>query len=61
MAGPAFIQNSVGAVLGPDDSWLLIRGIKTLALRMEEIERNTNHVAQFLVNHKEVHKYIIQA
>jgi cystathionine gamma-lyase / homocysteine desulfhydrase len=51
-----FIQNSVGAVLGPDDSWLLIRGIKTLALRMEEIEQNTNRVAQFLVNHKEVHK-----
>ncbi len=51
-----FIQNSVGAVLGPDDSWLLIRGIKTLALRMEEIERNTNRVAQFLVNHKAVHK-----
>jgi cystathionine gamma-lyase / homocysteine desulfhydrase len=51
-----FIQNSVGAVLGPDDSWLLIRGIKTLALRMEEIEQNTNRVAQFLENHKAVHK-----
>src|SRR5699024_7763034 len=30
-----FIQNSTGAILGPQDSWLLIRGMKTLALRME--------------------------
>ncbi|NCU16842.1 bifunctional cystathionine gamma-lyase/homocysteine desulfhydrase [Pallidibacillus pasinlerensis] len=51
-----FIQNSVGAVLGPDDSWLLIRGIKTLALRMEEIEQNTKRIAEFLVNHKAVSK-----
>src|SRR5699024_7217400 len=36
-----FIQNSAGAVLGPQDSWLLVRGIKTLALRMEAIEENT--------------------
>ena len=51
-----FIQNSVGAVLGPDDSWLLIRGIKTLALRMEEIEQNTKRIAEFLINHKSVSK-----
>lgn len=30
-----FLQNSIGAVLGPQDSWLVQRGIKTLALRME--------------------------
>lgn len=43
-----FIQNSVGAVLGPQDSWLLMRGIKTLALRMEAIESNTKKIVEFL-------------
>ncbi|SUM74417.1 cystathionine gamma-synthase [Staphylococcus saccharolyticus] len=33
----AFISNSTGGVLGPQDSYLLIRGIKTLGLRMEQI------------------------
>lgn len=34
-----FVQNSTGGVLGPQDSWLLMRGIKTLGLRMEETEK----------------------
>ena len=51
-----FIQNSVGAVLGPQDSWLLIRGIKTLAIRMEEIEQNTKAIADYLRNHPKVSK-----
>ena len=51
-----FIQNSVGAVLGPKDSWLLIRGIKTLAIRMEEIEQNTKAIADYLRNHPKVSK-----
>jgi cystathionine gamma-lyase / homocysteine desulfhydrase len=49
-----FVQNSVGAVLGPQDSWLLIRGIKTLGVRMEEIERNTQEIVRLLSNHKGV-------
>lgn len=49
-----FIQNSAGAVLGPQDSWLLIRGIKTLALRMEAIEANARKVAQFLKENDQV-------
>lgn len=49
-----FLQNSVGAVLGPQDSWLLMRGIKTLALRMEAIESNTNELVQFLQGHEKV-------
>ena len=49
-----FIQNSAGAVLGPQDSWLLMRGIKTLALRMEAIEENTQKLVQFLQNHPQV-------
>ena len=51
-----FIQNSTGAVLGPQDSWLLIRGIRTLAIRMEEIEENAKRVAHFLANHPQVSK-----
>ncbi|MFD2630266.1 bifunctional cystathionine gamma-lyase/homocysteine desulfhydrase [Oceanobacillus kapialis] len=51
-----FIQNSVGAVLGPQDSWLLMRGIKTLALRMEAIEANTKKLVAFLQEHPNVTK-----
>jgi cystathionine gamma-lyase / homocysteine desulfhydrase len=46
-----FIQNSVGGILGPQDSWLLIRGIKTLGIRMEEIETNTKEIVSFLQKH----------
>ncbi|SFA80865.1 cystathionine gamma-lyase [Lentibacillus halodurans] len=49
-----FIQNSAGGVLGPQDSWLLMRGIKTLGIRMEAIERNTVKLAEFLENHEKV-------
>lgn len=49
-----FIQNSVGAVLGPQDSWLLMRGIKTLGLRMEAIEANALKIAAFLEQHNKV-------
>jgi Cystathionine beta-lyases/cystathionine gamma-synthases len=51
-----FIQNSVGAVPGPQDAWLLIRGVKTLALRMEQIETNARKIAEFLEGHPRVGK-----
>jgi cystathionine gamma-lyase/homocysteine desulfhydrase len=51
-----FIQNSTGAVLGPQDSWLLMRGIKTLAVRMEEHEKNTKLITDFLLQHPAVTK-----
>lgn len=51
-----FVQNSVGAVLGPQDSWLLMRGIKTLGLRMEEHHLNAQRIAEFLNNHDGVKK-----
>ncbi|MDX5322276.1 MAG: aminotransferase class I/II-fold pyridoxal phosphate-dependent enzyme, partial [Exiguobacterium sp.] len=50
----AFLQNSVGAVLGPQDSFLVVRGIKTLAVRMEEIESNALALVDFLTNHEAV-------
>ncbi|MBE4908068.1 bifunctional cystathionine gamma-lyase/homocysteine desulfhydrase [Bacillus luteolus] len=51
-----FVQNSTGGVLGPQDSWLLIRGIRTLGIRMEETEHNTVRIVEFLSNHKAVKK-----
>lgn len=46
-----FIQNSTGAILGPHDSWLLMRGMKTLGVRMEEHEKNAMVIAGFLQQH----------
>ena len=52
----AFIQNSTGGVLGPFDSFLLIRGIKTLAVRMDRHVENAEKAAKFLRDHKAVKK-----
>lgn len=49
-----FIQNSVGAILGPQDSWLLMRGLKTLGIRMEETGANAQKIAEFLKDHDAV-------
>ncbi|MDW4040277.1 bifunctional cystathionine gamma-lyase/homocysteine desulfhydrase [Staphylococcus saprophyticus] len=49
-----FIQNSTGGVLGPQDSYLLIRGIKTLGLRMEQVQRNTLAIVDMLQQHSAV-------
>jgi cystathionine gamma-synthase len=49
-----FHHNSIGAVLSPFDSWLLIRGMKTLALRMKQHEKNARELASFLKNHENV-------
>lgn len=43
-----FLQNAMGAVLGPQDSWLLIRGLKTLGIRMERQTRNALLIAEWL-------------
>src|SRR5579863_2800091 len=49
-----FLQNAAGAVLGPMDSWLVLRGVKTLALRMEKHNTNGMAVAEFLHRHPKV-------
>jgi cystathionine beta-lyase len=46
-----FIQNASGAILSPFDSWLVIRGIETLPLRVARHSENASAVAQFLSNH----------
>ncbi len=50
----AFIQNATGGVLGPQDSFLIIRGIKTLAVRMDRHVENAEKVARFLKDHPAV-------
>ena len=52
----AFIQNATGGVLGPQDSFLMIRGIKTLAVRMDRHVENAEKAANFLQNHPAVSK-----
>jgi len=47
-------QNAIGAVLSPFDSWLLMRGMKTLSLRMRQHQQNAQQVAQFLEEHPDV-------
>ncbi len=52
------IQNSMGGVPGPFDAWLVLRGIKTLALRMRQHEKNAQAIADFLVGHPKVDRVI---
>ena len=47
----AFLHNSIGAVLNPQEAWLLMRGMKTLALRMERHQYNATKIAEYLQNH----------
>jgi cystathionine beta-lyase/cystathionine gamma-synthase len=53
-----FIQNAEGAILSPFDSWLVLRGTKTLALRMARHNANGLAVAEFLVSHPAVRQVI---
>jgi len=51
-----FIQNASGGILSPNDSWLVIRGVETLHLRVQQHCKNAQEVAEFLVNHPAVDK-----
>lgn len=53
-----FLQNSCGAVPGPQDCYLTLRGLKTLALRMERHASNAQRVAEFLEGHAKVERVI---
>jgi len=50
----AFLHNAIGAVLSPQDSWLLMRGMKTLALRMGRCSENALRIARWLQDHPAV-------
>jgi cystathionine beta-lyase/cystathionine gamma-synthase len=49
-----FLQKSLGAVPGPFDSWLVLRGLKTLAIRMRQHSENAKRVAEYLSTHQAV-------
>jgi cystathionine beta-lyase/cystathionine gamma-synthase len=51
-----FLQNAVGAILSPFDSWLVLRGVKTLAVRMKRHEENGVAMANYLAHHPKVKK-----
>jgi len=53
-----FIQNTGGAIMGPFDAWLLLRGTKTLALRMRTHSQNGLALAEFLSSHSKVHEVL---
>jgi len=54
----AFLQKAAGAILSPFECWLLLRGVKTLAARMEVHDRNGRVVAEFLAKHRKVSKVL---
>ncbi len=49
-----FLQKAAGAILSPFECWLVLRGVKTLAIRMEQHDRNGREIAEFLSRHKKV-------
>lgn len=53
-----FTQNAAGAILSPFDSFMILRGTKTLAVRMQAHEKNALKIAQFLESHSRVNKVI---
>jgi cystathionine beta-lyase/cystathionine gamma-synthase len=52
----AFLQKAAGAILSPFECWLILRGVKTLAVRMKTHDESGRVVAEFLANHKKVKK-----
>lgn len=52
----AYLQKAAGAILSPFECWLILRGVKTLAVRMEQHDHNGRAVAEFLSKHSKVQK-----
>ena len=53
-----FLQNAFGAILGPQDSWLVLRGLKTLKVRMDESQRSASVIADWLEKQERVAEVI---
>ncbi|MDP4142941.1 MAG: aminotransferase class I/II-fold pyridoxal phosphate-dependent enzyme [Bacillota bacterium] len=51
-----FVQNGFGAILGPQDCWLLLRGLKTLKVRVDQCQKTASKLAEWLNNRPEVSK-----
>jgi cystathionine beta-lyase/cystathionine gamma-synthase len=54
----AFMQKAAGAIMSPFECWLVLRGVKSLAVRMEKHDQNGRAVAEFLRKHKKVKKVL---
>ena len=54
----AFLQKAAGAILSPFECWLILRGVKTLAVRMTQHDRSGRAVAEFLAKHRKVRKVL---
>ncbi|QIQ02978.1 cystathionine gamma-synthase [Streptomyces liangshanensis] len=54
----AYHQNAMGAIAGPFDAWLVLRGVKTLAVRMDRHSENATRIADMLVRHPRVTKVL---
>jgi cystathionine beta-lyase/cystathionine gamma-synthase len=52
----AFLQKAAGAIMSPFECWLILRGVKTLAVRMKQHDSNGRKVAEYLAKHKKVKK-----
>ncbi len=52
----AFVQKCTGAILSPFECWLVLRGVKTLAVRMVQHDKNGREIARFLKDHKKVRR-----
>jgi cystathionine beta-lyase/cystathionine gamma-synthase len=52
----AFLQKAAGAILSPFECWLILRGVKTLAVRMKQHDESGRKVAEFLASHKKVRR-----
>ena len=52
----AFLQKAAGAILSPFECWLILRGVKTLAVRMQQHDSNGRRIADYLSKHKKVQK-----
>jgi cystathionine beta-lyase/cystathionine gamma-synthase len=52
----AFVQKCTGAILSPFECWLVLRGVKTLAVRMVQHDKNGREIAKFLQGHKKIKK-----
>ncbi|MDI5966879.1 cystathionine gamma-synthase [Streptomyces sp. SL13] len=51
-------QNAMGAIAGPFDAWLVMRGVKTLAVRMDRHSANASRIAEMLTSHPKVHQVL---
>lgn len=54
----AFMQKTAGAIMSPFECWLVLRGVKSLAVRMEQHDKNGRAIAAFLQKHKKVKKVL---